>query len=88
MCKKGDDSKLWYAERHDTGTEAHNRPENCIGMLLRRQHLRVLPTPVGDGGSCEGDGDPSAQLTQRWASVNVIRVELGQLEGDRPWTQL
>lgn len=59
MCEEGDDGELRYAEAHHTGTEPHYGPENCLRMLLRRKHLKVLPTPVGDGGSCEGDGDPA-----------------------------
>lgn len=70
MCEEGDDGELRYAETHHTGTEPHYGPENCLRMLLRRKHLKVLPTPVGDGGSCEGDGDPAEQLYQIRVSVN------------------
>lgn len=73
MCKKGDDGELRYAEAHDTRAEAHDRPKDCFGMLLLRQHLEVLPTPGGDGGSCESDGYPSEQLGRSSILVNVIQ---------------
>lgn len=67
MCEEGDDGELRYAEAHDAGTEPHYCPKNGLGMLLRREHLKVLPTPVGDGGGCEGDGDPAEQLYEQYA---------------------
>lgn len=62
VCEKGDDGELRYAEAHDTWTKPHYRPKYRLRMLALRQHLKVLATPGGDGGSCKGDGDPAEKL--------------------------
>jgi hypothetical protein len=71
MREEGDDGELRYTERHYTRTEAHHGPEYRFRMLLLRQHLEVLATPGDDGSSCEGDSNPSEQLSRSGMSTNV-----------------